>query len=60
VGWVNSLDGTVLAPLQVFNAVPEPPFSAPSELAFLMAFDGHDIKRGYGEGCSDHAEISLS
>jgi len=36
MGWVNSLDGTALAPLQVFNAVPEPPFSAPSELAFLI------------------------
>ena len=36
VGWVNSLDGTALAPLQVFSAVPEPPFSAPSELACLM------------------------
>jgi hypothetical protein len=26
VGWVNVLDGTALAPLQVFNAVPEPSF----------------------------------
>jgi hypothetical protein len=30
------LDGMALAPLQVFNAVPEPSFSAPSELACLM------------------------
>ena len=63
VGWAKSLDGTTLAPLKVLNAVPGPPFSAPLELACLMALDGHDIKRGHGEGlqrpCGDQPEMSV-